>query len=168
MTRLAALLVLLPLAGAWLKIAQPADSGFDRAQGIQLAEQVLISNGLHQDLSSDISISGHKAAVVVGPRQGCKGALIVAPLPPTAQSFETVVAGFEDTATYEGFIYRGEHSETYPYLSVTLHRIRNALYLTDPESNAWGNTVFAYRELGPCNLAQNVTWSFETQKENSL
>lgn len=162
MIRVATALLLLPFAGIFLKIAQPAAPEFDRSKGVKLAEQMLETNGLEQDLTSNIAISGQKAAVVFASSSGCKGALVVVPLPPTAQRFDTIVTGLDYAVAAEGFVFRGQHSDSYPYRRLLLHRLGHALYLPGSDHNAWASTVFAYRELGHCGIAPKLDWNLVT------
>ncbi len=152
MIRLAPLLLVLPLVGLWLKVADPAGPDFDRAAGIALAERMLEANGLVQDPTSHIAISGERAAVVFTP-PACVGAVVLVPLPPTAQRFETVVAGLDEALAAEGFVHRGE-------------RLGHAFHLPGSARSAWSTTVFAYRELGPCGLLPTLDWSLTRSKES--
>lgn len=161
MRRAAPLLLVLPLIGVWLKIIEPTSPDFDRANGIALAERLMQSNGLVQDQTSNIAISGNIAAVVFTPRD-CTGAVIMLPLPPTAQRFETVIAGFDEAIAAEGFVYRGERLDRYPRMRVITQRISHALYLPASAPSAWSTTVFAYRELGRCGVSSSLDWSLAT------
>ncbi|MEO9575638.1 MAG: hypothetical protein ABJ263_10800 [Tateyamaria sp.] len=161
MRRAASLLLILPLIGVWLKIMVPAGPDFDRAAGIALAERLMQSNGLVQDQTSNIAISGNIAAVVFTPT-ACTGAVIMLPLPPTAQRFETVISGFGEAISAEGFVHRGERFDRYPRVRMIAQRISHALYLSGSARSAWSTTVFAYRELGRCGVSPSLDWSLAT------
>lgn len=161
MKSLAPLLLILPVIGLLLKILAPAGPDFDRAASIALAERMMQANGLMQDQTSNIAISGNTAAVVFTPRS-CTGAVIMVPLPPTAQRFETVVAGLDEAIAAESFVYRGERLDRYPRLRMIAQRITHALYLPGSARSAWSTTVFAYRELGRCSVSPSLDWSLAT------
>ena len=158
MIRLVLILLTLPALGLGLKLAQPAGAEFDRAEAIALATRMLSANGLEQDHSARIEISGHPAAVVFTP-DGCTGAIVLVPLPPTAQRFETVVAGLDQSVSAEGYVLQGESLDHYPRLRVIARRIGHALYLPGSARGAWSDTVFAFRELGRCGLTPDLDWT---------
>lgn len=158
MKALSFLLIGLPVLGLLLKTQFPAGADFDRGKAITVAERLLETGGLKQDKSANISISGQKAAVAFVSPEDCPGVVLLAPLPPTAQSFETVVSGFDRNVSSEGFVYRGKRTDTYPRTRIIADRISHAFYFPGTDHNVLSTTVFAYRELGQCGLVSLLDW----------
>jgi hypothetical protein len=156
-------LTLVPVLGLWLKTADPATPEFDRAAGIRFMETLLQANGLRRSHASKLEISAQTAGVVFN-RVGCEGALIVVPLPPTAQSFEQVLAGFNSDVAHSGFVYRSMRYPSYPHLARSVDRVRYILRFPDTLRGPMHSIVYAYRELGPCGILSDVNWRLNTLK----
>ena len=157
-------LLVAPLFGLVLKTSMPAAPSFDRAQGIAWIDRTLRANQLTQDAKSDLSISGQQAGVVYG-KTGCEGALIVVPLPPTAQSFDQVIAGFDRDVLTAGFVYRGVVYSSHPTGRRFVDQVTNAVRFVAPGPPPAKTTVFAFKELGSCHLSRAVDWRITLSQE---
>ncbi len=151
--------IVLPIIGInWKVTDTPSDGTFERADLIRDAGRAMEASGLARSLSSRIEVSGSPVASIYH-APGCPGLLLVVPLPPTAQRFEHVVPALDTPASAEGYVYRGQHEETYPAARRVLGIILADLRLASNQAPGVDSTVFAYREIGLCGLSNRVNWS---------
>lgn len=146
-------LITAPLLGLAWKATDEPGRDFEWGAQVREAETILRLSGLTPSARSQITISGEPAAAIYQ-RPGCPGVLIVVPLPRTAHSFDQVVPGVSGPREAGGFVHRGEVVADYPRWSRWMAALAHDLRLGGDADE----TVFAFREIGGCGLAESVDW----------
>ena len=108
--------------------------------------------------NSHVTVSGMQAAVVFQ-RPECAGSIIVLPLPPTAQSFRHVLGLMDAPVSAEGFVFRGSVVPDYPRWTRLIVKLGPAMRIADPSQGGGPEPVYAFREIGPCELSTKIDWS---------
>lgn len=150
-------LVAAPLVGVALKAAVPNEFEPDRRDLLREAESALLRSGLKKSEQSRMLVSGEPVAVAYG-RPGCEGLLVVAPLPRTAQGLKHVLGSLEGAFSEIGFVFKGEAHENYPLWQRLASNLEIALTRRSGVLSPFGEPLFAYGEVGSCELETKVDW----------
>lgn len=155
---LAASSVALALAcGLWLKSGETWAARFDRGAILKEITLTLARDGLTPLEKIAFRINGAPAALAFK-RGDCRGVLLAAPLPRSAQSIGQIAPQLAN-APSTGFVFEGEITAGHPTLGRLAARIGREvadLYRRNPAVAE--PPVLAIAEYGDCRLAEKADW----------